>query len=320
MKKISLFLILSVFMLMIATGCTPDNPATRGASADSSGKIYAEVTDSLGRDVVLKEKPKRIVVLSPSMMNFVDALKGKVVGRPSARVGEVPAAMENVPEVGHVYNINIEKVVSLAPDLVLLNAGQHEKFIKLLDSNNIKSIALQPKTYEDVKRDFMIIGKIYGKKDKAEKKIGQMDAEIKSLLAKIPHEKKRVVIIHATPSNVTVELKNSIAGCVADILGFDNVAADAEAMKGRPDKTPYSMEALVEKNPEIIFITSMGKPAKIEKRLKADVKSNPSWNSLEAVKENRVYILPENLFLLNPGLDYPEAVRFMSKTVYPEAF
>lgn len=319
MKKVNFIFLVAACILMVLTGCTPDNAATRG-NADSSGKIYAEVHDALGRDVVLTAKPERIVVLSPSMMNFVEDLKGSLVGRPSARVGEVPESMLDVPEVGHVYNINIEKVVSLAPDLVLLNAGQHEKFIKLLDSNNIKSIALNPKTYDEVKRDFFIVGELYGKKDMAQNKINKMDEEIAELIAKIPHDKKRVAIIHATPSSVTVELKNSIAGCVADKIGFVNVASDATAIKGRPDKTPYSMEALVEKNPEIIFITSMGEPDKIEKRLKADVKSNPSWNSLEAVQENRVYVLPEKLFLLNPGLDYPEAVKFMAKTVYPEAF
>ena len=61
--------------------------------------------------------------------------------------------------------------------------------------------------------------------------------------------------MHATPSNVTVELENSIAGCVAKMLGFQNVAVGVTPIKGKPEKTPYSMEALVEKNPEIIFIT-----------------------------------------------------------------
>ena len=53
--------------------------------------------------------------------------------------------------------------------------------------------------------------------------------------------------MHATPSNVTVELENSIAGCVAKMLGFQNVAVGATPIKGKPEKTPYSMEALVEK-------------------------------------------------------------------------
>ena len=83
------------------------------------------------------------------------------------------------------------------------------------------------------------------------------------------------------------------------------------------------METLVEQNPEIIFITSMGKPEEIENRLRTDFKNNPAWNSLPAVKAGRVYVLPEKLFLINPGLRYPEAVslwhsRFIRRSLLME--
>ena len=80
------------------------------------------------------------------------------------------------------------------------------------------------------------------------------------------------------------------------------------------------METLVEQNPDIIFVTSMGKPGEIENRLRTDFKNNPAWNSLQAVQQGRVYVLPENLFLINPGLRYPQAVKYMAKQVYPEVF
>ena len=73
-------------------------------------------------------------------------------------------------------------------------------------------------------------------------------------------------------------------------------------------------------DPELIFITSMGTDAAIENRLRSDVQSNPAWNSLQAVRENKIIFLPEQLFLINPGLQYPKAVEYMAKTVYPEVF
>lgn len=320
MRKLTLILASICLIVFALAGCTPQNAATTGGKSAGTGKVFCEVTDELGRKVVLEKKPERVVVLSPSLLTFVDAVGGKVVGRPSARVGEIPPSMENAPEVGHVFNVNIEKVVSLKPDLVIMNANQHEKFLKILESNHIQAIALQPKTYEQVKKDLEILGSVYGNEAGAEKKVKAMDDQIAQIKAKMPESKKRIAIIHATPSNVTVELGSSIAGSCADMLGFTNVAEGSAAIEGKPDKTPYSMEALVEKNPEIIFITSMGEASRIEKRLKADVKSNPAWNSLEAVRKGKVFVLPEKLFLLNPGLDFPEAVKFMAKAVYPEAF
>ena len=76
----------------------------------------------------------------------------------------------------------------------------------------------------------------------------------------------------------------------------------------------------MEQDPEILFITSMGAREKIESRLQADVKGNPAYAALRAVRQQKVYVLPENLFLLNPGLRYPEAVKLMAKDVYPELF
>ena len=174
--------------------------------------------------------------------------------------------------------------------------------------------------WDEVKDKLILMGKIYGVPEKGEAAAAKLDQQVKAVTEKLPKDGKRIVIMHATPSNVTVELENSIAGCVAKMLGFQNVAVGATPIKGKPEKTPYSMEALVEKNPEIIFITFMGDSEEIENRLRADVKSNPAWASLEAVRNNKVYLLPERLFLLNPGLHYPDAVKYMAKTVYPEVF
>ena len=41
---------------------------------------------------------------------------------------------------------------------------------------------------------------------------------------------------------------------------------------------------------------------------------------IAAVREGRVYYLPQDLFLLSPGIHYPEAVASMAKCLYPEAF
>ena len=285
-------------------GCKPDNAATNAGSkptVQASQNVFAEITDSEKRKVILAKKPERVVVMVPSILNYVDAVGGTIIGRPSS--------------------INMEKVVGLKPDLVFINAAQHQKFIKMLETNNINSITLQPKTYDETKEALDITGKVYGKSAEAEKLIKTMDEKITATVAKMPKDhKKRIVILHATPSTVTVELENSIAGNAAKMLGFVNIAQGTTAIQGKPEKAPYSIEALVEKDPEIIFITSMGAQDKIEKRLKADVQGNPAYSALTAVKNNKVFILPEDLFLTPPGLRYPDAVELMAKHVFPENF
>ncbi|MPN58193.1 hypothetical protein SDC9_205894 [bioreactor metagenome] len=126
--------------------------------------------------------------------------------------------------------------------------------------------------------------------------------------------------MHATAKSVTVELDNSITGSIAKQLRLTNIASGSKALESDPDATPYSLEKLVEADPDKIFVVTMGYGPEVENRIKGDVESNPAWAALSAVQNKQVYLLPEELFLLNPGLRYPEAVEHMAKLVYPEVF
>lgn len=309
-----LLCLMAALMLLTVVGCGSGKPQQNAQAKDA----YAVITDAAGRQVVLDKKPERVVALNPSYLNMIDAVGGTIVGRATSKLAKLPESMQSVPEIGFVYNINMESLVGLKPDLVLAGKNQHDKFVPLMESNNIKVIELDAKTYDDVKNTVKMLGDIYGTQEKAEQECALLDKEIKAVREKIPQEKKRIVIMHATASSVTVEGKKSIAGCVSDMLGFENVAY--KALGNKSEKTPYSMEALVEQNPEVIFITFMGNTDEIENRLRSDFKNNPAWASLDAVKEGRVYVLPEEMFLLNPGLAYPAAVKYMAKQVYPEVF
>lgn len=299
---------------LVAVGCGGGSKET---TVDTS-KAYLTLKDAAGRQVVLASKPERVVSLSPSYLGMIDAVGGKIVGRATSKVGIIPDSMQAVPEVGLVFNINMENLVALKPDLVLAGRNQHEKFVPLLESNKINVIEFDAKTFDEVKQTVKILGDIYGSPAKAKAENELLDKQISAITSKLPNDKKRIVIMHATASSVTVEGSHSIAGCVSDILGFENVAA--AALNGKSDKTSYSMESLVGQNPDLIFITSMGKAEEIENRLRMDFKKNPAWNSLAAVQQGKVYVLPEKLFLLNPGLRYPEAVKYMAQQVYPEVF
>lgn len=301
------------------SGCTPQNAATGSKTAQEANGAYLSVTDDLGRQVTLAQKPQRVVVLSTSLLNFAAAVDGDLAGRATVKSEDasVPEKYQSVPEVGPVYNVSAEKIIALKPDLVLASSVQHQKLIPQLEENHIPVIALNLKTFDDVKRALTLVGQIYGKEDQAKQKINELDQQVQKIAQKVPQDGQSVAIIHATPSAVSVELSHSVAGDVAQILHLKNVAADAET-KDNTERVPYSMESLVAKNPDVIFFTSMGPSDKIEKRIHDDIESNPAWGSLKAVQNGRVYVLPEHLFLLNPGLAYPQAVKFMAQKVYPE--
>ena len=303
MKKF-LLIIMSLFILCAAAGC---GGSEKTASAENtSGGIT--VTDDNGRKVTLNGVPQKIVPLSASFLEPLHNLNAKVAARVSAKAG-ILDEYKNLPEVGNVYNINIEKVIEQQPDLVIAYKGMNDKFVRNFEENGIPVVVLEMRTYAQVKNTVSVLGKICGSEDKAKQLNEVMDKRIADIKAKLPDKKLRIAILHSTAQNVTVQLEGSIAGSTAELLGFDNIAAG-----------PDSMETLVAADPDIIYITSMGKLETIKAAMQKSIEQSPAWQSLPAVKAGRVYYLPQEMFLLSPGVHYPEAAEYMAELAYPDSF
>ena len=289
-----------------------------GAPAQQTGQAggYAEITDDSGRTVSLAAKPQRIVVTSASFLAPLYAVGGTVVGRPVTKSRVIPEA-ESAATIGPVYQIDAEKIIALTPDLVIINKGMNEKLIETLAANGIQSLVIEMKSYADVKREIGTFAALTGEQARGEELTAQMDADIAAVRASIPQQKKRIAIIHSTGQGLSVQLSGSIAGNIAEMLGWENTAADMPALDKNPDAAPYSMETLVAQNPDIIFVTSMGEEAEIRASMEAMFRESPAWQSVTAIREGRVYYLPQEMFLFSPGIEYPAAVRYMARLIYP---
>lgn len=81
--------------------------------------------DALGREVVVARPPRRVISLVPSETETVAALVGvdRLVGRTD--FCEEPAGIESIASVGGTKKIDVERVVALAPDLVLANQEEN---------------------------------------------------------------------------------------------------------------------------------------------------------------------------------------------------
>lgn len=313
-KKRFLAALFCLLLALALSGCGSEQGA-----GSSSGQVFAKVQDDLGREVILEKKPERIVVTSASFLEPLHEVGGEVVGRPDSRT-KMPDYAKDKASVGKVYQIDVEKVLSCEPDLVIINKGMNEKLVDTLEASGIKTLVVDMKSYADVKREVALFAQLTGEKSKGEALISSMDKKIQSVKEKIPQEKRRVSIIHSTNQGLTVQLSGSIAGSIAEMLGWENVAGDMTPLEKDPDSAPYSLETMVEKNPELLFVTSMGKLEEIKASMDATMAENPAWQSVEAVRQGKVYYLPQDLFLLSPGIHYPEAVELMAKLVYPDKF
>jgi iron complex transport system substrate-binding protein len=232
----------------------------------------------------------------------------------------MPDYAKDKASVGKVYQIDLEKVLACEPDLVIVNKGMNEKLVGSLEESGIKTIVVDMKSYDDVKNMVRIFSQVTGETVKGDELVKSMDDKIAAITKKIPQDKHRVAILHSTNQGLTVQLDGSIAGSVTKMLGWENVASGETPLEKNPDAAPYSLETLVQQNPEIIFVTSMGKLDEIKASMEQTIADNPAWQTLPAIQQGKLYYLPQDLFLLSPGIHYPEAVETMAKLVYPEAF
>ena len=310
-KKYLTLCLLLLFSLAILAGCGKEE------QSNSHQGAYLVITDDNGRQVVLEHKPERIIPLSPSYLGPLEALDVKIVARVANKTG-VPAMYKDLPEVGNVYNVSVEKVIAEKPDLVILYKGMNDKLVEIFQQNNIPAVVLEMRTYDQVKHTMDILGQITGKEDKAKALNDEMDKQIAAIASKYPNPGVKVAILHSTAQQVTVQLDNSIAGDVAKLLHLQNIASGLTPLKDNNTAAPYSLETIVEANPDTILITSMGKKEVIKQSMEKYVESSPAWQSLPAVRAGKVEYLPQDLFLLSPGLNYPKAVETMAKAVYKQ--
>ncbi|MCJ7842339.1 ABC transporter substrate-binding protein [Lederbergia sp. NSJ-179] len=329
--------IISLFILFLLTGCaTKEGVGEQSKVAkgehqgvgnkiekDAAGKLT--VVDDLGNEVTLEKKPERIVVLSPSHLKLLYDLGGEAVGRTTLSPDRIPEGAEDIADVGHHTNVNIEEILALEPDLVIGNSILHKKLIPILADSHIPFINLDMILLEDVKRNAKLVGKILDNSELAAKKIGQLEQEIKEIQEKINHyrgkeEMKKIVIFNITPNNVTVNRENTIPGEISKLLGLTNIAEDAAPLEDNPTQTAFSLEKVVEVDPDMIFVVHHGDKSKAEERMDIDMKNSPAWSTLTAVQNDQVHFLPGNLFLSNSGLDYSESIQYLAKLVYPEVF
>ncbi|MCX7911397.1 MAG: ABC transporter substrate-binding protein [Dehalococcoidales bacterium] len=283
------------------------------------------ITDYLGYEIQLDTAPERVAVLSGSFINLWYALGGKSICR--TELGSVKldsqhaAEIEALPSVGMVYNTNVEAVIAFKPDFIIAQAGVQSSICKTLREMDYKIATLFMRTYRDVLDHMRVFGALLDRQTLVEEMIARMEARKQEIIARLPEESKRVVILYVTSSTIAVKLDNSIAGDVANILRLKNIASGLPPDVVGSENTPLDIEYIVEKEPDVVLVTSMISSNEDAKRMmKEKFATNPAWGGIRAIKEGRVVYLPQEYFLYNAGHNYVDAIEYMAKGVYPEIF
>lgn len=259
---------------------------------------------------------ERIVSLAPSNTEILFALGlgDKVVGVTSY-CNYPPEAIKK-DKIGGYSTVDIEKVVSLKPDLVLAAYGNGEETVerlKKLGLNVVVVISKPEKSIEDTLDEIRYVGKITGRDKDAESLCEEMEKRIKEIKDKTENADKVRVAHICWHEPLYVAGSETLQSDLIEKAGGENVFSDVEGWH------LVGIEDLIIKNPDVIIVSS-GTGMGGEKNVTYDyiLKENRLKN-INAVRNDRVYLIDADT-VSRSGPRIVDALEEVARVLHPELF
>nr|WP_263327534.1 ABC transporter substrate-binding protein [Neobacillus sp. Marseille-Q6967] len=320
MKKLSslLLVLLLTFGMLAACGEQKESAKDQGNgnTEQKSEELTFPVTvkDALDNEVVIDEKPGKIVSLIPSNTEiaFALGLGEKVVG--VSDFDNYPEEVASKEKIGGM-EINLEKIISLKPDLVLAHASSAhngaEGLQQLKDSGIDVLVVNDAQNFEHVYDSIDMIAKATGETKEADELITSMKdklEEIKTKAAEIKEKKKVLIEVSPAPEIYTTG-KNTFMNEMFTLINAENIAADQEGW------IQMDQEAMISRNPDVI-ITTYGY---YTENPTEQVLNRKGWENVNAIKNKQVIDVDSDS-VTRSGPRIVEGVEELAKAVYPEVF
>lgn len=317
MKK--LLLIMMAVSIMLA-GCNttaqPEKKEDKKAADEQKTDFPVTVEDALDEDVVIEEKPKKIISLIPSNTEIVYALEN---GDAIAGVTD----FDNYPEEAMAkekiggMEFNIEKIISLNPDLVLAHESTADSakagLQQLKDAGIDVVVVNDAQSFDEVYTSIKMIGNALGESEKAAELIAGMKnkfAEIAKQAKAIKEDEQKIVFVEVSPApEIFTAGKNTFIDELLSLIGAKNASGD---MEGWAKVDP---EAIVERNPDVV-VTTYGYYT--EKPIE-QVLGRQGWEKVNAIKDQQVFDVHSDL-VTRSGPRLAEGAEELAKSIYPDIF
>ena len=300
-----------------ASGSVGSTPAAAPA-AGTAGQNRTFV-DATGKSFTVEKPPRRVVALSPSVVELMYAVGAPPVARPSS--ANFPEQARSVPAIGTSYQPNLEQIVAQTPDFIIADAQLQgpQTVAELAKLAPVFSVRVQ--SFADVTGSLRTLGTLLGRPEDGEKAARELEAKLQAVQAKLPPESERpkVFIMVGDPNAFFAAKPSSFAGDVLAQLGAKNLVQGGPDPAGAPPGfTNYSLEQLVALDPDVILVASIGRPG--APPTSQQLASNPAWSGLRAVKNGRVQEISTDAMVQSAGPRVGQVIDSLAPVLYPGRF
>jgi iron complex transport system substrate-binding protein len=311
-------LMFSMLTLFSAAGCTKERAAV---ARQGTGK---EVTDMSGRKVMIPENIHKVACLEVLGYEklFLLGQSDKIAVMYST---SAPWMEKTNPKVRDIPKFagepNFEELLNKKIDLAFFRYNPDKTLAKLADLG-IPGIVSQPlnqniataKAFqESTKRMVCLYGDVFGAaaRKKAEEWCKYYDEKTRYVTertSKLPESQRPKVYYLRGPDALTTQGRNTNTLWYGEMAGADMFAKNL----GLDGKSSVSMETMIWWNPEYIFV---GRQYSTDLVLK-----DARWRDIKAVKEGKVYPLPEGVFYWDGSSEGVLMMEFIAKKIHPDLF
>jgi iron complex transport system substrate-binding protein len=277
------------------------------AALDSA--LARELVDQIGRKIEVAEPLTRVVSLIPSLTESSFEAGGGEFLVGATRFATFPEAAAGLPKVGSYIALDIEKIVRLQPQLCLAaRDGNPKASVEKLESLGIPVYVFDPQSLEDVIDTVARLGEIYGTEAQADALVAgyrQRLNQVTRRLAGVEHRPRVFFQIDAQP--IFSAGADTFLHQLLIRAGAVNLAAD------RSGYPRYSWEELLQLEPEVVIMASMGGGFPKQELLARW----QAWPQIPAVRNKRLYVVDADLFD-RPSPRLIDALEILVELLHPE--
>ena len=258
--------------------------------------------------------PRRIVSIIPAVTEMIFAIGegSRVIGVSS--YDRFPPQVERLDRVGGLLDPNVEKILSLKPDLVIVYATQAELKVRLAQAS-IPYYSYEHRELADVMQTIRAIGARIGAAPAANRLASDMDQQLDDVrrsVAKLPKPKTLLVLGREPRSLRRINVSGGYGFLHDMLVTAGGVDAFGDVKQQSIDATT---EMILGRQPEVILELRYGQqPAAAA--IAREIRDWDAIASLPAVRSHRVYILSGDEFVV-PGPRLVDATRRFADTLHP---
>ena len=272
----------------------------------TSAQAAVSVKDDKGNIVTLQQPAKRIISLAPHITEslFAAGAGDKIIG--AVNYSDYPEAAKKIPRVGGYPSADLEKIISLKPDLVIAwPSGNNLKQVDKLSAFGIKVFMSEPRYPQDIAKTIQRFGVLAGTGKTANKAANDFLQHYQHLKKQFSKKQKVKVFYQIWNKPIMTISGNHLISEIIELCGGENVFSDLKTL------TPQvSLESVLASKAEVIISGGMGKarPEWIEEW--------KPWPELPAVKNGQLYFIdPALMQRVGPRILYgaDELCAFLEK-------